>query len=300
MKKNGFTLVEMICVIVLLTILITLSIGGIVNNITETRKKQNDATLKLVFSATNEYIQKYEDNYEKNNNVLYCVKIQDLIDDGILINTLQYNGTQLDKNEYVSITYLNSKFVYELKQECSETKKYILNNLVKNGGFENGSDNWSLTNAQVVQTDYYSGTSSLKFLVQSSVSSSQVLDYNSPILNHKYYGVLLYKTSDNFTSNDAKFEWYNADATDARMIFGQKENTSSWVKMSDIKVISNSDYLNDDWILKNYVSGGSSISYVDNIMVIDLTESFGSGNEPTKQWLDENLSYFENSTAIYK
>lgn len=40
--------------------------------------------------------------------------------------------------------------------------------------------------------------------------------------------------------------------------------------------------------------------YVDAVMLIDLTEAFGSGNEPTKEWCDENISYFDGSTIVYK
>jgi len=34
--------------------------------------------------------------------------------------------------------------------------------------------------------------------------------------------------------------------------------------------------------------------------MVDLTEAFGAGNEPTQQWCDENIEYFDGSTTIYK
>ena len=33
-------------------------------------------------------------------------------------------------------------------------------------------------------------------------------------------------------------------------------------------------------------------------MVIDLTEAFGEGNEPTKEWCDTNIPYFDGATEI--
>ena len=39
-------------------------------------------------------------------------------------------------------------------------------------------------------------------------------------------------------------------------------------------------------------------SYVDEVMIVDLTETFGAGNEPTKEWCDENINYFEGTTII--
>ncbi|MBE6161808.1 MAG: hypothetical protein E7158_06290 [Firmicutes bacterium] len=41
-------------------------------------------------------------------------------------------------------------------------------------------------------------------------------------------------------------------------------------------------------------------TYVDGIGMVDLTEAFGAGNEPTQQWCDENIEYFDGSTTIYK
>jgi hypothetical protein len=41
-------------------------------------------------------------------------------------------------------------------------------------------------------------------------------------------------------------------------------------------------------------------SYTDNLILIDLTAAFGAGNEPTKEWCDANIPYFEGSTTIYK
>nr|DAF40623.1 MAG TPA: Extracellular arabinanase, arabinanase, arabinotriose, Geobacillus stearothermophilus [Caudoviricetes sp.] len=42
----------------------------------------------------------------------------------------------------------------------------------------------------------------------------------------------------------------------------------------------------------------SSIIYLDDIILIDLTESFGAGNEPTREWCDENIPYFEDSYTL--
>ncbi len=43
------------------------------------------------------------------------------------------------------------------------------------------------------------------------------------------------------------------------------------------------------------------IIYFDDIMLIDLTEAFENGNEPTKEYLDKYLNYFDGTyTFIYK
>ena len=34
-------------------------------------------------------------------------------------------------------------------------------------------------------------------------------------------------------------------------------------------------------------------------MIIDLTETFGIGNEPSKEWCDKNINWFDGTTTIY-
>lgn len=47
---------------------------------------------------------------------------------------------------------------------------------------------------------------------------------------------------------------------------------------------------------ENMASG--KVAWIDDAMLIDLTECFGSGNEPDKTWCDSNIPYFEK-TYIY-
>lgn len=48
------------------------------------------------------------------------------------------------------------------------------------------------------------------------------------------------------------------------------------------------------------VAGVDLQYYFDNVMLIDLTETFGSGNEPNKEWCDSHIRYFDGTTTIYK
>lgn len=47
---------------------------------------------------------------------------------------------------------------------------------------------------------------------------------------------------------------------------------------------------------ENMASG--KVAWIDDAMLIDLTECFGSGNEPDKTWCNSNIPYFEK-TYIY-
>ena len=43
-----------------------------------------------------------------------------------------------------------------------------------------------------------------------------------------------------------------------------------------------------------------SIICIDDIMLIDLTEAFGKGKEPTREWCDANIPFFESEYTFHK
>ena len=60
-------------------------------------------------------------------------------------------------------------------------------------------------------------------------------------------------------------------------------------------------------IFRSSTSGNSTVSIANwdikleaNNEVIDLTESFGAGNEPSKEWCDANIDYFDGTITVYK
>lgn len=310
MKKKGFTLIEMICVIAFLSIIITLSTISIVNGINDNRKKQNEATLKLIYSATSEYIQKYENKYEKGRNASYCIKIADLINDGVLVKKLQYDDKQIDVNKYVSLNYIENKFEYELVSEnsCTETKKHIINNLIKNNGFEKGKDDWEVNThftASIATNKKMSGMSSLKLTVNAGYTSSSQL-YQTVNLdnNHKYYFSAYTNTHTEASDTETNLSISPIDNWNWIASSTQTSPTQdTWIKNS--LIYNNIDYTSARFRInlrrENSLetSVGDTI-YIDDIIVIDLTQSFGAGNEPDKTWCDNNILYFIDSTAVYK
>lgn len=55
-------------------------------------------------------------------------------------------------------------------------------------------------------------------------------------------------------------------------------------------------HIGDDNIIAARPSDGNIV--FNNIVVLDLTETFGAGNEPTQEWCDENISKFEGTIKI--
>ncbi len=132
----------------------------------------------------------------------------------------------------------------------------------------------------------------------------QKLSVTAPTLNHKYYSSLMFKSSNTFeyvSTYDSRYEWYYSDALGADIIFTEKKiKTTNWTRLSSIQQVTTSTYLNQTWYIRNFQRGATEYSYSDDLILIDLTEAFGSGNEPDKEWCDNNINYFDGTTTIYK
>ena len=113
----------------------------------------------------------------------------------------------------------------------------------------------------------------------------------------------MFKSTSNFTIGDSRFELWSGDNLNGgdRLIFARKNiQTTSWTRLSSIQTITTDTYLDKNWYLRNFTTNANADSYVDEIIIIELTQTFGAGNEPDKEWCDTNIFYFDGTTTIYK
>ena len=76
--------------------------------------------------------------------------------------------------------------------------------------------------------------------------------------------------------------------------------STDFIKLSSIQTITDSTYLSNNWNIRNFHVNVNEYSYADGLLLIDLTAAFGAGNEPSKEWCDENIDYFDGSIVVYK
>ena len=200
-------------------------------------------------------------------------------------------------------------------------------NLVTNGSFKNSATGWSTTmtktpensvggwimNAQgLVPTDegdiyqFFSVPSNnqvyLKFdaLFDCSYCSTYdvglwVVDSASNVISKNN---LLYSTS---TSNDFKTysTIYSTSVQEQYLNITYHKTTTAFNGINKSK--KNYTFLNNARISDdNIIAARPDTKYFifKNILVLDLTETFSAGNEPTQEWCDENISNFEGTTKI--
>ncbi len=171
----------------------------------------------------------------------------------------------------------------------------LASNLIQNSSFEDGTTNWSLSNTKIVTDHAKTGSSSLEF--QPSVTAMSTQTMNTPQAGHIYYGSMEFLSSKTFMTSDNRFEWYLSDSANSLMIFARKgDKTESWKKLSARLSLDTPN--SGSWKIRNFLVNASEKAYADDLFIIDLTEIYGAGNEPTKEWCDEHITYFDGVGVV--
>ena len=116
MKKRGFTLIEILAVIVIIALILVLVTPNILANLSKARGKVSDATEKVIEEATNIYLDENPDTYPENEGDIYCVTVDTLMGAGKLVNPLTdaRTGKEINGSTSVRVTITKGGREYEL------------------------------------------------------------------------------------------------------------------------------------------------------------------------------------------
>lgn len=132
MKKNGFTLVEILAVLVLVSVIAIISAPSIINYINGNKEEISEVTKKLIATGTDLYIDNYKPDYKPDLGKEYCVTLNDVVNAGYLDSPIidSVSGEEVDLNKFVQLTYYYNKSLgqyvsdYNIVDSC-ENKHYI-------------------------------------------------------------------------------------------------------------------------------------------------------------------------------
>lgn len=176
------------------------------------------------------------------------------------------------------------------------TKRVKLTNLVPDGSFEDAANNWNCWLAEPTDTSQAKdGTHSLKLGGDALAATKTAV---VPINGHKYYGREYIKTAGQLDAADCRFEMCGAvNGAEKAFVFGwNRGNYPNWTIISDVIAVDGS--YTDGFGIRTFTVGGTVSAWVDSIVVIDLTETCGVGNEPSKEWCDANIPFFSGSYTL--
>lgn len=190
---------------------------------------------------------------------------------------------------------MQSKLIFMLIQLWKSMNDWSddmeLKNLIQDSSFELNS--WSGANYSTSEVLY--GSRSLYFPVGGTIVAT--INIGRPILGHKYYGRRYIKTNGDNQPPDCRFELFAGDGPGLNWVFAwNRGNYPNWGFDSSIQTI---DVLNgSNYYIRCFNVNATADTWIDGVMLIDLTACFGAGNEPSKSWCDENIPYFESSFEL--
>ena len=247
-------------------------------------------------SASQVYLQPYENTLNDNQWHTISLRVSTYVSSSEYYNydricfsikpPLVLNDTCYYKN--IILINLTEKFGRgnEPTKEWCDEHIFVLDNIIPDGNMESSS--WSGGNYSTTEKLFGSRS---QYFPANSTTIQTISTPTMPVVGHKYYGRHYLKTDGNVTAADCRFEWYAGDGPGLNFVFGWNQgNYPNWTMESSIVTV---DAVNgSSYMCRSFDVNNTGAVWADGLMIVDLTEAFGSGNEPTKQWCDENIPFF--------
>lgn len=185
--------------------------------------------------------------------------------------------------------------MYVMKRKVTVVRETTTNatNLLANASFENTG--WS----NCVYSTAYKKYGNYSCQLNGTETSQEILAVNSKTIqldnSHIYYSrVEAYQTAKVGTLSWQTY-WPIAEPSFGLVYFGP---VGQW-NMYSLR-IGRSSFTNGSYQLRFDFDNRKNIStvYYDGGMLLDLTATYGTGNEPSKEWCDSNIPFFEGTTKI--
>lgn len=117
MKNRGYTLLELLGVIVILALLTTLVFPSILNSIKESSDDADKLSMNLIDNAVDLYIENHANDFKKRNGSRFIIEMNELIEDGNLPSNIKISDIDSIEEKCIQVIYINNKYMYELKNE---------------------------------------------------------------------------------------------------------------------------------------------------------------------------------------
>ncbi len=160
MKKHGFTLVEMLGILVVLSIIVVISVPAITSSLKKADQQRYDDWLDSLYIAAEEYVESHrEDFYEVNAGATSYLSIQQLLDQGYLKESVKDPDTGNDITD-VAIVKITVNEDQTLKYEL--VYKSELDEIVISVGMDPDPNLVTWTSKDVTVTIYAEASSGMR------------------------------------------------------------------------------------------------------------------------------------------
>ena len=136
--KKGFTLVELIGVVIILALIALLAFPPILNSIRKTKSELSDASKEILYNAANLYVSENLNDFPKRNGNTFCVTLNTLSSKEYLPTKVydSITGEEISQDSLIEIKVENDSYTYNMNNECVEdiyvppNKPELLDNMV--------------------------------------------------------------------------------------------------------------------------------------------------------------------------
>ena len=242
-----------------------------------------------VFDTKTAYIEEGYTVYDKNGNV-----ITGIVEIDNPLTNLPYKAGNY-KIKY-SLKDSSGNIISQATRSVTVTPStYNITNLVTNGSFEDGINGWntSFNFSTELITDYsFSKYGNNSFYISFDTGGWYKQTVSDIVEGNIYYASIYLNVVDVNSSNagiriiDLTGSTTNYNKTISYL-------TNNYEKISG-KFQTTSPGLHL-WFGGDLA--GSKV-YFDGYLLVDLTQTFGAGNEPSQEWCDENINWFDGTVSI--
>ncbi len=126
MKKNGFTLVELLGVIIVIVALSLVVFPLVINGFKRNKKEVSAITKRLIEDAAITYMDKNPNMYEKVEGNVYCVSLSQIVNSGNLSSPITdpSTGHDIPISHKIKVIIENRQYVpsYIADSSCVESR----------------------------------------------------------------------------------------------------------------------------------------------------------------------------------
>lgn len=125
MKQKGFTLVELIGVVIILGLLCVLAIPPILNAINSTKDDLSAVAKELVINASELYLNENTVSYPDVEGNIYCITVGNLIDKEYLSSPVldPITKKEVSRDKYIKTSIHADMYDFEFVDTCEEVRK---------------------------------------------------------------------------------------------------------------------------------------------------------------------------------
>lgn len=125
MNKKGFTMIELIAVIIILGIIALITVPIVNNSLKNAKEKMLEEQKTRIVDAARKYALEYTDNLPMTGSSNYLISIDDLKKDGYIEDKDVLNPvTEEIMSGCIAVKYVSNKYVYKYDETCAYFNSY--------------------------------------------------------------------------------------------------------------------------------------------------------------------------------